>query len=144
MGVRPGRRPDHESDDPPVATPPPATPAPGGSASAGYRTTSAWPGGFQGEVTVSAGSSPINGWTIGWTLASGQTIGLVWNGTLSVNGSAVTVRNASYNGSPAANASTTFGFIAFGLALYPCPDSDLAAARRAGALDGFRRLADAV
>jgi cellulase/cellobiase CelA1 len=73
-----------------------------------------WSGGFQGEVTVTAGSQPVNGWTVRWTSSSGQAITQVWNGTLSTSGSAVSVSNAAYNGSIAAGGSTTFGFLANG------------------------------
>ena len=110
----PGADPTAGPTTPPVPTPIPTTSAPGGAVHATYRTANSWPGGFQGEVTVSAGGSPINGWTVRWTLAGGQIISQVWNGTLSTSGSAVTVRNAAYNGSLAANTSTTFGFIASG------------------------------
>lgn len=79
-----------------------------------YQTQNSWPGGFQGLVTVTAGNSAINGWTVRWTLSSGQQITQLWNGTLSASGSNVTVTNASYNGSLAAGASTTFGFTANG------------------------------
>ncbi|MEH1125664.1 poly(ethylene terephthalate) hydrolase family protein [Micromonospora sp. CPCC 206061] len=105
----------------PVTTPPvtPTTPAPGGACSASYRTTNSWPGGYQGEVTVIAGGSAISGWTVGWTLSGGQTINQVWNGTLSTSGTAVSVRNASYNGALAASGSTTFGFIGGGTSVTP-------------------------
>lgn len=103
----------------PSSSPSPSSPAPSTSASttgcaATYRTVNSWSGGFQGEVTVTAGNSAITGWTVQWTLGSGQTITQVWNGTLSSSGSTVTVRNVSYNGSLAAHASTTFGFLANG------------------------------
>ncbi|MGC9669602.1 cellulose binding domain-containing protein [Planosporangium sp. 12N6] len=45
-----------------------------GACSATYRTVSSWTGGFQGEVTVTAGSSAINGWTVRWILNNGQGI----------------------------------------------------------------------
>ena len=69
-------------------------------------------------MTVTAGSAPINGWTVRWTMAGGA-ISQLWNGTLSTSGSSVTVRNASYNGSLAADASTTFGFLANGSPTIP-------------------------
>jgi hypothetical protein len=78
------------------------------------RTVNSWSGGYQGEVTVRAGTAAVNGWTVRWTLPGGSTISQLWSGTLSVSGSAVTVRNASYNGSLAANASTTFGLLGTG------------------------------
>ncbi|WP_308440798.1 cellulose binding domain-containing protein [Sphaerimonospora thailandensis] len=33
-----------------------------------------WQGGFQGEVSVTAGPSAIRGWTVKWTLPSGLLI----------------------------------------------------------------------
>lgn len=99
---------------PPPTTPPPTTPPPGASCDATYRTTSSWSGGFQGEVTVTAGSAAINGWTVRWTLANGQTISQLWNGTLTTSGSAVTVQNVSWNGTLGAGAATTFGYIGGG------------------------------
>jgi len=101
------------TSEPPTSQPP-TSPPPGGACGASYRTVNFWPGGFQGEVTVTAGGSAINGWTVQWTLAGGQTITQVWSGTLSTSGSTATVRNAAYNGSVAASASTTFGFLANG------------------------------
>jgi hypothetical protein len=74
----------------------------------------AWPGGFQGEITVQAGTANVNGWTVRFTTGTGQTVTQLWNGTVSTNGTANAVRNASWNGSLAANASTAFGFLASG------------------------------
>ena len=65
-------------------------------------------------MTVTAGSAAVSGWTVRWTLASGQTITQVWSATLTTSGSSVSVGNASYNGSLPASASTTFGFLANG------------------------------
>jgi len=91
-----------------------ASSSPGnGACSATYEVTSSWPGspgGYQVSVTVKAGSAAISKWTVKWTLASGQTITQLWNGTLSTSGSAVTVTNAQYNGAVPANGSTSFGF----------------------------------
>jgi poly(3-hydroxybutyrate) depolymerase len=98
----------------PPTTAPPTTQPPAGTCSASYRTTGSWPGGFQGEVTVAAGSSAIKSWTVRWTLDTGQTITQVWNGTLAVSGSSVTVSNASYNGALPASGSTSFGFLGNG------------------------------
>ncbi|MCK1847299.1 cellulose binding domain-containing protein, partial [Micromonospora sp. R42004] len=101
--------------DPPPTTAPPTTPPPGGGAcTATYRTTNSWSGGFQAEVTVTAGAAALNGWSVRWNLAGGQSISQVWSGTLSTSGSTATVSNAAYNGSVPASGSTTFGFIANG------------------------------
>ncbi|GAA1506626.1 hypothetical protein GCM10009677_43950 [Sphaerisporangium rubeum] len=101
----------------PSPSPSPSTspsPQPSGACSATYRTVNSWSGGYQAEVTVTAGSSAINRWSVRWTLSSGQSISQVWNGTLSAGGSSVTVANASYNGSLPASGTTTFGFLANG------------------------------
>jgi hypothetical protein len=114
------------SPSPSSSAPSSASPTPSASASASpsasptwachatYQTQNSWPGGFQGLVTVTAGSSAINGWAVKWSLSSGQAITQLWSGTLSTSGSAVTVTNASYNGALAAGTSTTFGFLASG------------------------------
>jgi cellulase/cellobiase CelA1 len=91
----------------------------GGACRAVYQTTNSWQGGFQGQVTVTAGSAPISNWTVTWTLAGGQAISQVWSGTLSTSGSVVTVRNASWNGALPAAGSAAFGFNATGTASSP-------------------------
>ncbi|MGI5215242.1 cellulose binding domain-containing protein [Plantactinospora sp. CA-290183] len=100
---------------PPVTTPPvttpPSNPPGAGACTAVYRVVDEWQGGFQAEVTVrNNGTSTLNGWSVRWSLGSGQTVGQVWNGTLTSSGSAITVRNVSWNGSIAANGSAAFGF----------------------------------
>ncbi|MBF9133771.1 glycoside hydrolase N-terminal domain-containing protein [Plantactinospora sp. S1510] len=90
---------------------PTSPPAPSG-ARASYAVTGSWAGGFQGAVTVTAGSSPIQGWTVSWTFPSGQVINQMWSGSYTQSGANVTVTNATYNGALPAGGSTTFGFIA--------------------------------
>ncbi|HEY3869063.1 MAG TPA: cellulose binding domain-containing protein [Actinocrinis sp.] len=78
-----------------------------------YQVTSQWPGGFQGSVTVTNGSTAAStGWTVTFTFANGQQITQSWNTTLSQSAATVTASNASYNGSIAIGASTSFGFTA--------------------------------
>jgi dienelactone hydrolase len=96
------------------ASPPPSSPPVGGACAATYRTVGSWSGGYQGEVTVQAGTAAINGWTVRWTLAGGQAINQIWGGTLTTTGTTATVRNAAWNGSVPASTSTTFGFIGTG------------------------------
>ncbi|MDI1464065.1 cellulose binding domain-containing protein [Catellatospora sp. KI3] len=91
-----------------------SSPPPTGACVAAFRTVNSWPGGFQGEVTVTAGASAISGWTAAWTLGGGQSISQLWNGTLTVTGSAATVKNLSWNGALGAGASTAFGFLGTG------------------------------
>ncbi|SCL31687.1 mannan endo-1,4-beta-mannosidase [Micromonospora nigra] len=99
----------------PTSTPSPtptSTPPPNGGCSATYTIVNQWQGGFQGEVKVTAGASPITGWTTNWTYANGQSVSQSWNASLTSSGSAVTARNVGYNGRLGAGASTSFGFIA--------------------------------
>ncbi|GAB7036728.1 MULTISPECIES: CotH kinase family protein [Catenuloplanes] len=85
------------------------TTPPAGACTATYSTTGQWTGGFQAEVRVTAGDAPLRGWTVALTLADGQRIDQVWNGVLTTGGTGATVGNASWNGTVAAGASTTFG-----------------------------------
>ena len=110
----------------PTATPttgpttgPTPTAGPGGCA-ATYRVTGSWPGGFQGEVAVrNTGSTPTNSWTVTWTYPNGTQITQLWGGDYTQSGTAVTVRNTSWNGALAPNGSTTFGFLGSGTAAIP-------------------------
>ncbi|WP_141364925.1 cellulose binding domain-containing protein [Streptomyces sp. 6-11-2] len=86
-----------------------------GTCTAGYRNVNSWPGGFQGEVTIrNNGTSTLNGWTVGMSLASGQSISSLWDGVNTGTSGSVTVHNSSYNGTLAANGTATFGFTATG------------------------------
>jgi chitin-binding protein len=88
----------------------PTTPPAAGSCTATYAPGGSWSNGFGANVTVRAGNRAVNGWTVSWTFPGGQTVSTLWGGRHTANGSLSTVQNESYNGSVAANASTTFGF----------------------------------
>lgn len=91
-------------------TTPPTTPS-GSGCSATYSMDSTWQGGFQASVVVANnGASTLNGWTVHLTLASGQSISNLWNSVNSGTSGPVTVKNAAYNGTVAAGASTSFGY----------------------------------
>ncbi|WP_250036538.1 cellulose binding domain-containing protein [Paractinoplanes maris] len=99
-------------------TPSPTTPAPTttppaepGGCTATYRVTGQWQGGFQAEVTVTAGAAAVSGWRVGWTFADGQTVSQLWGGRHTAAGNTQTVVNESWNGTLGARASTTFGFL---------------------------------
>ncbi|GIF15209.1 GH12 family glycosyl hydrolase domain-containing protein [Actinoplanes teichomyceticus] len=95
-----------------TGTPPtsPSTPAPGTGCRVSY-ATNVWSSGFTANITVAnTGTAPIDGWTLGFALPSGQSVTSVWGATLSGTSGAVTARNVSYNGSIPAGGSTTFGF----------------------------------
>lgn len=102
-------------------TPGTSSTAAGTGCAAGYSVASQWQGGFQGTVTVTAAGTALRGWTVRWTLASGQTVSQSWNATLTTSDSAVTATNVSYNGTLAAGGSTSFGFIGSWTASNPVP-----------------------
>jgi cellulose 1,4-beta-cellobiosidase len=106
--------PSKSASSSPTAT---STPTSGGGGTgsgctATYAITGSWPGGFQGQVTVAAGSSALSGWKVGWSFPAAETINNLWNGSYTQSGQSVSVTNANYDGSVAAGASTTFGFTA--------------------------------
>lgn len=96
---------------PSPSSPSPSNP-PAGGCTATYAVTNSWTGGFQGNVTVKAGSSAITSWTVTWTWPNGQRFTNTWNATVTTSGETVTARNASYNGRLAAGAETSWGFTA--------------------------------
>ncbi len=103
----------------PTTTTTTTTGNPPAGCSATFRVTSQWSGGFQVEARVTAGASAISGWAVSWTFTNGERINSSWSATLTTSGSAVTARNAAYNGSVGAGASATFGFVASGTAGTP-------------------------
>ncbi|MEV0902469.1 cellulase family glycosylhydrolase [Actinoplanes sp. NPDC049802] len=90
----------------------PSTSTPPAGCAATYTINNQWGGGFQGTVTVKAGSTAITGWTVTWAWPNGQRFTNTWNTTVTTSGETVTARNAPYNGTLAAGATTSFGFTA--------------------------------
>ncbi len=90
-----------------------------------YTVANQWPGGFTANLTIqNTGTSAWSNWTLTWTFpASGQAVTQGWNGTFSQSGQNVTVTNASYNGSVAANASVSAGFNGAWTSSNPVPTS---------------------
>jgi Glycosyl hydrolase family 12/Cellulose binding domain/Putative Ig domain len=91
----------------------------GGACTASYAVLNSWSGGFQGQVTVTAGASAISSWGVGWTFPGNQKITNLWNASFSQSGQNVTASNAPYNGTLAPGSSTTFGFTATGSSTPP-------------------------
>ena len=116
---------------PPTTTTTTSRPPSGGACSATYQVINSWNGGYQVTLTITAGSSAINGWTLTWTQPSGNTISQLWSGTLTTSGSSVTVKNLSWNGSLNAGQSAQIGFLGTGsttVPAVPAPARDLMAA----------------
>ena len=91
----------------PTPTPTPGhtpTPTPtstsGTSCSIHYAISNQWQGGFGANFTITnTGTTAINGWTLQFSFANGQTITQVWNGSYTQSGGNVTIASLSYNGS---------------------------------------------
>ncbi|MBO3737847.1 cellulase family glycosylhydrolase [Actinoplanes flavus] len=108
-----GAQPSTSPSNWPPSDPPPSSPsssAPTGACAATYRVTNSWPGGFQGDVTVTAGSAAITAWTVSWTWPNGQRFSNTWSATVTTSGETVTAKNAAWNGRLAARATTSWGF----------------------------------
>ena len=83
-------------------------------ASAVISTDSNWGSGYQEKVTITAGSSVISGWKVEFDLPAGATMGSYWDAIDAPSGQHQVFTNREYNGSLAAGASTTFGFLVSG------------------------------
>ncbi|MFI7071079.1 extracellular catalytic domain type 1 short-chain-length polyhydroxyalkanoate depolymerase [Micromonospora sediminicola] len=95
---------------PPPTTAPPTTPPPSGACRVGY-VVNAWNTGLTASVTITnTATSPVNGWSLAFTLPGGQTITGGWNATYAPTSGTVAARNVSYNGAVAPGGSVTIGF----------------------------------
>ncbi|MFG2021531.1 endo-1,4-beta-xylanase [Actinomadura geliboluensis] len=83
-----------------------------GTVTCAYTRTAQWNNGFNGQVTITAGSSSVSSWTVVMTMNSGQTISALWNGTPTTSGNVVTVKPVAWNSTLAAGTSASFGFTA--------------------------------
>jgi hypothetical protein len=82
---------------------------------AAFSESSTWDGGYTGQYTITNNdSSAISSWTVVFSLPAGSTVDSVWNGNETASGQTYTVTNASWDGTLASGASTTFGFTVTG------------------------------
>ncbi|MBM7491482.1 cell division septation protein DedD [Micromonospora luteifusca] len=95
---------------PPPTTPPPTTPPPTGGGCTATVSVNQWAGGFVAAVRVTAGTTPINGWTVTMTLPSGAGITNIWSANRSGTTGTVQFTNVAYNGSIGPGQSTEFGY----------------------------------
>ncbi|MFC7534533.1 cellulose binding domain-containing protein [Actinoplanes sp. GCM10030250] len=75
-----------------------------------YSVTNQWQGGFGAAVSVTNLGDPVNGWTLAFSFADGQSVTQLWNGSFTQSGTAVSVRDAGYNAAIPTNGSASFGF----------------------------------
>ncbi|WP_189082351.1 glycoside hydrolase family 9 protein [Mangrovihabitans endophyticus] len=116
-GDEPGSTPSPSTPTPSPSTPTPTpsspTPTPSSPSPSGCRVaygTSDWSTGFTATVTITNGTTAVNGWTLTFAYTGGQRVSDAWSATVTQSGSQVTARNASWNGSLAPGATVSFGF----------------------------------
>lgn len=90
---------------------PTPTPPPPAGACRVTDTVNAWNTGLTSSITITnTSTTAINGWSLVFTLPSGQTITNGWNAGYSPSSGQVTATNVSYDAAIAPNASITIGF----------------------------------
>ncbi|MFI6456392.1 cellulose binding domain-containing protein [Streptosporangium amethystogenes] len=93
---------------------PSPTPTPTGGTGTGPRvayTMNSWNNGFTANISITnTGTSTINGWTLVFTLPSGQSITSGWNATYTPSSGQVSARNVSHNATLAPGATIDIGF----------------------------------
>lgn len=94
------------SDPPPSSS----SPAPTGTCRVSSKVN-AWNSGLTADLVVTnTGTTAVNGWSLTFTLAAGQTITSGWNASYAPTSGQVTARNVSYNGAIAPGATVSIGF----------------------------------
>ncbi|MFB9472614.1 cellulose binding domain-containing protein [Nonomuraea salmonea] len=80
----------------------------GGGCTAVPAVQTQWSTGYvvQPLTITNTGTSAMNGWTVTFTLPAGHQLAGSWNGTTTVSGQTVTIRNVAHNGALAPGAST--------------------------------------
>ncbi|VVJ23826.1 Chitinase (EC [Amycolatopsis camponoti] len=82
--------------------------------SAAFAKDSDWGSGYQAKYTISAGTSALTSWKLEFDLPSGTSLGSYWDALDTPSGTHHSFANREYNGSVAAGASTSFGFLVSG------------------------------
>jgi hypothetical protein len=87
-----------------------------GSCALTSSVTNSWPGGYQLQLTVkNTGTAQTSNWSAAFMFAdTGETIASSWNATVTQTGKQVTAVNASYDGTLAPGAQTTYGIVVNG------------------------------
>ncbi|MER6824893.1 cellulose binding domain-containing protein [Streptosporangium sp. NPDC000563] len=97
----------------PTPTPTPTvSPTPGGGTGPRVAyTMNSWNNGFTANISITnTGTTTINGWTLVFTLPSGQSITSGWNATYSPSSGQVSAVNVSHNATLAPGATIDIGF----------------------------------
>ncbi|MFC0528659.1 cellulose binding domain-containing protein [Phytohabitans kaempferiae] len=90
-------------------------PAPAHAATAAFVKESQWSTGYVGKLTVTNDSAAtITSWQVTFDLPAGTTLGSYWNARMTRDGSRFVFANLPWNGTLAAGAATSFGWVASG------------------------------
>lgn len=74
-------------------------------------SANSWGSGFTGTVRITnTGTAALSSWTLAFAMPAGQTVTQGWSAVWSQSGTAVTAKNAAWNGTLAAGASIEVGF----------------------------------
>ncbi len=88
----------------PATATPTLPPTSGGQYAVQYNVDNQWGNGANIGVTiVNKGGAAVNGWTISWDFAKGETFANTWSANCSQNGARVTCSNLGYNATIGAN-----------------------------------------
>jgi endo-1,4-beta-xylanase len=100
------------TSSPPSSPRPSSSSPPGGTGACRVtNAVNAWNNGLTDNITITnTGTAAINGWSLRFTLASGQTITSGWNAAYAPTSGQVTATNLSYNAAIPPGGSTTIGF----------------------------------
>ncbi|MBO2451185.1 cellulose binding domain-containing protein [Actinomadura barringtoniae] len=86
-----------------------------GAVTATFTKSSDWGSGYEGKYTITNGTSAaISSWKVDADVPAGTSVGTYWDSLLTSSGQHVTFKNREYNGTVAAGASVSFGFVASG------------------------------
>ena len=106
--------PTNATTTPPNPSTPPPSPTTTPPATGVCRVSAAvnaWSSGLTENITITnAGTTTVNGWSLSFSLPTGQTITSGWNATYTPTTGRVVATNASYNAAIAPNASVSIGF----------------------------------
>ena len=80
-----------------------------------YRVHGSWRGSYLVEVRIkNTSSTAIDGWSLSWTLPSGQSLRNIWGADETIEGSIVTAENLRWNKVIKPSKQAIFGFIGKG------------------------------
>jgi hypothetical protein len=111
--------------DGPATTTPTATttpPPPAGGGCTASVSLDQWAGGFVATVRVTAGTSPITGWTVTAALPPGTAVTAAWNAVRGGDTGTVRFADAGFNGAVAPGGTAEFGYQGTGTGPAVTPD----------------------